>query len=143
MFLKNYKKINVVLKVLVCGAIAHPLWVGALTDEETLKKFRIIVLELHCLNIANTQEGLLLLTLSMDKILKHFNVCHFHVNNGVHPLIFKGLKFPGVIELTFIRKDRCLNHAAVKKLPHRLDEVSCPNKRNPDFYLNFLDGVIK
>ena len=40
MFFKNYKNINVVLKVLVCGAIAHPLWVGALTDEETVKKFK-------------------------------------------------------------------------------------------------------
>ena len=114
-----------------------------LTNYETLKKFRIIVLELHCLNVANTQEGLLLLTLTMDKILKYFNVSHFHVNNGVHPLIFKGLKFPGVIELTFIRKDRCLSHAPVKKLPHYLDIASFPNKQNPDFYSKFLGGIIK
>jgi hypothetical protein len=112
-------------------------------NDDILKKFRIIVLELHCLNILNTQEGLLLCTLTLEKILKHFNVCHFHVNNGVHPLRFKGLKFPGVIELTFLRRDRCTQNIPVDKLPHLLDVVSFPNKPDPIFYLEFHGGVIK
>lgn len=111
-------------------------------SNEVLNRFRIIVLEVHCLNILNTNEGLLLCSLFIDKLLKNFKVCHFHVNNGLHPLNLQGLKFPGVIELTLIRSDRCKMHQNIARIPHDLD-VNDQRKRVPELYANFDNGVIK
>lgn len=112
-------------------------------DQDILNKFRIIVIEMHCLNIVNTKEGLLLCNLFINKLLVNFNVCHFHVNNGIPPLYFKGLKFPGVIELTLIRKDRCRKLIPVKKLPHHLDVESVKEKPSLILLKDFEAGVIK
>lgn len=112
------------------------------SSDEVLNRFRIILLEVHCLNILNTNEGLLLCSLLIDKLLKNFKVCHFHVNNGLKPLNLDGLKFPGVIELTLIRSDRCKIHQDVEELPHALD-IHNPRKRVPSFYTNFDNGVIR
>jgi len=113
------------------------------TSRSTLEKFKVIVIEVHKLNILTSSEGMALGKAFFDRLLKSFNVCHFHVNNYLRPIRYKGLVYPSDIELTLIRKDLCRGDQPVTNLPHPMDEPSCPRKKDPQFYEGFREGVIR
>lgn len=111
-------------------------------SEALLNRFKVMVFEIHKLNFLITEEGALLGKLFFERILKNFHVQHFHTNNYIRPIHFKGLIYPSDIELTLIRKDLCEEVKPVDSLPHIFDRVSAPHKTDPRYHSQFVDGII-
>lgn len=103
------------------------------TRVDTLKKFRIIVIELHHLSQIGHPPFFQLLRAALDKLLAHFDVIHIHPNNlsEIHDLA--GVLTPGVIEMTLLRKDRGGPRGPAARLPHHLDAPNLPSR--PDISL--------
>lgn len=109
--------------------------------EETLKRFRIIALELHGLEIANTpSEFEAELGPLLRKLDKLFICVHAHPNNYSGEFILSGtsLAIPRLIELTLLRRDRFQNHHASDShppsLPHPLD-IPLNERTKPPVFL--------
>jgi hypothetical protein len=111
-------------------------------SSETLKRFKLIVMEIHYLNFLASQEGMALGSAFFHHLLKDFTVAHFHVNNFLRPVKFKDVMFPADIEITLVRNDLVKNPQPVEVLPHPLDMKNNPNKRDHQFHQYFRDGVV-
>jgi hypothetical protein len=103
------------------------------TANEAFKKFRIIVIEFHKLDILLDKYGYQIINTAFNKLLKNFSIVHIHPNNNVPPVKYRGYEFPPFMEFTFLRKDRINNWVYTEKFPHHLDSVNVPSK--PDFPL--------
>lgn len=112
-------------------------------SRDTLLKFKMIVMEIHYLNFLTSQEGLALGSAFFNHLLRDFSVVHFHANNYLRPVKFKGLKFPQDIEITLIRNDLIKNPTPVKHLPHPLDIKNNPKKSDHILHKNFKDGIVE
>jgi hypothetical protein len=101
------------------------------TPDYVLKKFRIVVIEIHRLEQWPNPGFLFMVEALFNKLLQHFYCVHIHPNN-VHNYYqsYGGINFPGVMEITFHRKDRIKNISPRFDFPHKLD---FPNsKQKPD-----------
>lgn len=99
---------------------------------EVLKKFRIIVIELHDVDEMMTSvHSLEKVGKVFEKLSSDFISVHLHANNCCPPIRFRGLEIPRVIEVTLLRKDRFLmtddRHPA--QIPHPLDIRNLANRR--------------
>jgi hypothetical protein len=99
------------------------------TPDQTLKRFRIMVIEFHDLDQMMTATlGAEVFSTLLDKLSRNFKVVHLHANNagGIHK--FKGQVIPRVIELTFLRSDRfdLSSDKYPALMPHPLDEPNMP-----------------
>lgn len=103
------------------------------TPDEILKRFRVIVVEIHFLDrwIQDNyyEEALSLIT----KLEQNFVVVHNHPNNWGKTTTLDGVEYPCTIEVTFLRKDRCVVDGPSFQIPHRLDLPCGP--QIPDFVL--------
>lgn len=102
------------------------------TPDQTLKRFRIMVIEFHNLEQMMTSSlGVEMFSTVLDKLARNFEIVHLHANNagGVHR--YKGQMIPRVLELTFLRSDRfsLSTERFAALLPHPLDQPNMPNKR--------------
>lgn len=93
-------------------------------SQETLAKFRVIVIELHDLDqMMTTVSGSRIVESVFSKLLERFLPVHLHPNNCSPPTRYRGIDIPPVIEVTFVRKDRLRD--ATKgipvTIPHPLD----------------------
>jgi hypothetical protein len=91
-------------------------------DLETLKLFRIIVIEYHAVTNWNDLrhfENVVLPILS--NLMETHDVVHLHPNthNGTTKLF--GAVFPNFVEVTYHRKDRSKSHFGYQENPHKLD----------------------
>jgi hypothetical protein len=111
--------------------------------QEYLAKFKLIVIEIHALNILATEEGYALARIFMNHLLKNFDVVHFHTNNNTRMVNYRGLIFPHDIELTLLRKDLCVHDHKVAHLPHPLDVPGNKSKPDPVYFDGFDGGVIR
>jgi len=106
------------------------------TPIDVLKRFRLIVLELHDLEFMMTNRYS---ALAFEAFLKHvtseFEVIHIHPNNNRRPIKHHGVEIPPVIEMTLHRKDRFLREVSriFSKLPHPLDSDNSPNRKHLGF----------
>lgn len=103
------------------------------TSNETFKRFRIIVIEFHKLDILLDKYGYQIVNTAFNKLLKNFRIVHIHPNNAVTPIHYRGYEFPPFMEFTFLRKDRIQDWSYTESFPHPLDSVNVPSK--PDFPL--------
>ena len=105
------------------------------TNRETLKKFRIIVIEFHNLHKLVEEFSFVFLKSAFMKILQTHYIVHIHPNNTVNHLCvnYRGMTIPSVMEFTFLRKDRVKNKSKILKFPNSLD-MPCTKKRK-DFIL--------
>ncbi len=92
------------------------------TSDETLKRFRIIVLELHNLEKVFSNASLTKYQTFIDAILKHFTVVHTHGNNNTSKISAGGITVPSALEITLLRNDFVKNPTLQTQLPHPLDE---------------------
>ena len=115
-------------------------------SNDTLKKFRIIVLEIHHLNLLQYSQflkGVFIPTLR--KLTSFFTCVHVHPNNCC-PVVRIGnnIEIPTVIELTFLRKDRFIYNTNIPLcLPHHLDSLNIKSKANlaiPGWLTKFADN---
>jgi hypothetical protein len=103
------------------------------TPIDVLKRFRLIVLELHDLEFLMTNRYS---ALAFEAFLKHvtsqFDVIHIHPNNNRRPINHDGVEIPPVIEMTLLRKDRSVKGISMpqSQLPHELDSDNSPKRRH-------------
>lgn len=98
------------------------------TSVETLKRFRVMVIEFHNIEMIANRSALELLRPVFEKIKNEFVVVHLHPNNYKSPVESHGIKIPRALEVTFLRKDRIRSHEKVDlKFPHPLDQPNLVN----------------
>ena len=95
-------------------------------SEDLLKQFRIVVIEFHFLNRIFDRFTFGIISSCFDKLLEHFHLVHIHPNNCCGCLKKGNIEIPGVIECTFIRKDRASYTQPQTRFPHRLDITNVP-----------------
>lgn len=103
------------------------------TSDDTLSKFRILVIEFHGLGSIFSKEGYELMRLTFSKLLNNFDIVHIHPNNYCGSAKYKDLDIPRVMEFTFLRKDRITHRSPAKNFPHPLDRKNVPI--HPDIHL--------
>lgn len=103
---------------------------GVLIDTplEILKRFRIIAVEFHFLNMIFNKHAFIMMEAVFDKLGHNFTVAHIHPNNS-RPILKKGsIEIPELLEITFLRDDRVVADGKRLLFPHMLDE-KCVEKR--------------
>lgn len=108
------------------------------TSEETLARFRIIVLEVH--NLAKMLDARILgevFAPFFQKLASSFTAVHAHPNNCCGDFAVPGadIRIPNVLELTFVRNDHFVPAPGPAVLPHPLD-VSRNVPRKPPLHLS-------
>jgi hypothetical protein len=86
-----------------------------------LRRFRIIVIEFHQMEMVFERHALAFLRLILDKLALDFHPVHVHPNNAANTLILDGIEVPNVFEVTYYRKDRSEPDGAALSFPHQLD----------------------
>jgi hypothetical protein len=96
------------------------------TPDEIWRRFRIVSIEFHDVNAMFQPMGLRLLSLSVNKLLRIFDVVHIHPNNGGGTIRHGALEIPRMIEMTLLRKDRIATRQAARTFPHLYDRPNFP-----------------
>lgn len=91
------------------------------TDRATLRRFRMIVLELHDVHHVFLESGLNEVEQALVKLFEDFEMVHLHANNNQQPVRRHGYAVPPVLEMTLLRKDRIRAPGPIAPLPHQLD----------------------
>jgi hypothetical protein len=100
------------------------------TPREVFKKFRILVIEFHFLDIIFNKNAFKMVEAVFDKLSNDFTVAHIHPNNS-RPIINKNsIDIPELLEFTFFRNDRVSPSDEKLQFPHVLDE-QCALHRPP------------
>ena len=100
----------------------------AQVSDETLLRFRIIVIELHLLS--HMLDGLApVFEPVLSRLAQHFDVIHVHPNNGAVRLSGRSGEAIDVFEVTYLRKDRSQRRDRGAPLPHPLDQDNAPHLR--------------
>ena len=103
------------------------------TPLEIFKKFRIMAIEFHSLDMIFNKNSFNIIEAVFDKLGSDFTVVHIHSNNSRPIINKKSIDIPELLEFTFLRNDRV--ELSDKKLgfPHALDEQCVPHR--PSRYL--------
>jgi hypothetical protein len=96
------------------------------TSDETISRFRIMVIEFHGLDMIFDPLGLKLLRATFNKLLLNHSIVHIHPNNISKVVEFDNIKVPPIMEFTFIRNDRIKKIEFTKFFPHELDSRCIP-----------------
>lgn len=108
------------------------------TPDETLGRFRIMVLELHGLGrVLDARTLQSAIGPFVEKLGAQFTCVHAHPNNCCGEVVVPGtdITIPNVLELTFVRRDRFAPGDGPVTLPHPLD-VSRNVPRNAPLFLS-------
>lgn len=96
-------------------------------SEDVLKRFRIIVLEVHDIESWGHPPFFRMVEACFAKLLQHFYVVHNHPNNFCGVINMGGFEAPRVVELTLLRKDRSDTLGYCEQFPHPLDAPCVPS----------------
>jgi len=103
-------------------------------SEATLSRFRIVILELHRLDLIFLQSYFSVIEPVFKKLLRNHRVVHIHPNNTAGSLRRGKLEIPRHMEFTFVRKDRLGSEGNdAREYPHPLDVDCVPE--NPHYAL--------
>lgn len=98
------------------------------TSSVLLKRFRIIVIELHHLEVIKNRHAFQMLYRPFfNKLLENFDVTHAHANNCCGNWQYRDVNFPVTLELTLHRKDRRRAQGIPKLGRSDLDFPNLPN----------------
>lgn len=97
------------------------------SESELLKRFRIIVVELHFIDQMLLSEE----RSKLDDLLQHLEkthaICHTHANNVAAPVSIGKAKVPPFVEITLLRRDRLKSSGGEEaEFPNSLDAVNLP-----------------
>ena len=98
-------------------------------SPQTLRRFRIIVVELHDLERMLDRHALPMISAIFDRLLDDFYVVHNHPNNYAGVVQYGSLTIPRVIEMTLYRKDRVVTPGFASQFPHPLDQDCAVGRR--------------
>jgi len=105
---------------------------------ERLRQFRILIIEFHRMEDIVLRPVYDLLITLFQKLSHHHQCVHIHPNN-YHPKMKRayGMRFPSLLEFTYLRRDRFQTAEYVDQMPHPLD-VDCTENRSlslpPEWY---------
>ena len=102
-------------------------------SDAVLKRFRVIVVELHWLERLIDRVGFELMSAALDRLLRQFYGVHNHPNNVRVPFNSRGVTIPRYLEMTFLRRDRAQVTGYAVEFPHPLDRKNVPGR--PDVIL--------
>jgi hypothetical protein len=100
------------------------------TPVSVLKKFRIIVLEIHNFQKLDNREYFKLINATIEKVTEHFVPVHLHINNCDTAVNVNGIDIPPIFEVTFLRKDRIKKIGQSVSLPHPLDQPNFADRKD-------------
>jgi hypothetical protein len=103
------------------------------TPDYILSRFRIIVLEVHNIELWASPNFFGLVEAFFQKLLEKFWVVHNHPNNHGLVLDLGGFIAPQVFEITLLRKDRSKAFGFRRDFPHALDRPCLASR--PELYL--------
>ena len=96
------------------------------TPSAVLRRFRIIVLEVHMLDSLFVRSSFSLMRPVFNKLLRDFLPVHTHPNNCCGLFGIGDLATPLIAEITFLRRDRVTGATGPMHLPHPLDVDNVP-----------------
>jgi hypothetical protein len=96
-------------------------------DPALLRKFRIIVLEIHNIYAWANPPFFGIVEDFFRKLLSEFHVVHIHPNNNDGLIQIGPFLTPRTIEMTFLRKDRSIAAGHCSLFPHPLDFPNSPS----------------
>lgn len=99
------------------------------TQLDNLRRFRIVVLEIHDLDVMLTSAaGLRIAESVFQKLQSVFTTAHIHANNCTKAVRYRGVLIPPIIEITLLRRDRVVSSSFGNsvQIPHPLDEKNVP-----------------
>jgi len=101
------------------------------TSTKLIKRFRIIVIELHFLEaLKNRWAFEQIYSPFFDKILNNFDVIHAHPNNCCGVWSYGEVEYPRLIELTLHRKDRGKDLTPKKTSRNEMDQPCVASNRD-------------
>ncbi|WP_181699451.1 FkbM family methyltransferase [Chthonobacter albigriseus] len=93
-------------------------------EKSTLRRFRIIALELHGLDRIFLQGCVSMFDSIFRKLTEFHDVVHLHPNNYATIETRVGVEIPPLLEVTLHRKDRAKSRSPRQQFPHVLDRQS-------------------
>tara|TARA_B110001450_G_scaffold256066_2_gene285329 strand:- start:295 stop:1089 length:795 start_codon:yes stop_codon:yes gene_type:complete len=108
-------------------------------NEEVLKKFKILIIEFHGIEMIGEEGFYQNLSAVKNKILKYFLTVHIHPNNccGMHNV--RKFKVPSVLEVTYLNKSLAKKSNELCILPHELDAKNKIKYKDiflPDYWIS-------
>ena len=97
-------------------------------SDEILRRFRLIVIELHDLERIMDRHALPIMRSVVALLRQHFVVVHSHPNNYGGVVRKADLSIPRVLEVTLLRKDRHRSAGSATCFPHRLDRPNATDR---------------
>ena len=93
-------------------------------SERNLKRFRVIVIELHDMERLMDKHAFQIINAVLRRLERHFHVVHNHPNNNGGKVSIGRLEIPRALELSLLRKDRAQPTGFVDEFPHPLDQAN-------------------
>lgn len=91
-------------------------------SRQLLRRFRIIVVELHDLERLMDKHAFAIIAAAFERLLQDFHIVHNHPNNYGRTVRCGSLVIPRVQEMTLLRKNRGESIGFARGFPHPLDE---------------------
>jgi hypothetical protein len=123
---------DLILQMDIEGAEWHVLLNAS---RDTLRRFRIIVVEFHDLERLMDKHAFPIISATFERLLQDFHVVHNHPNSFGGSVRHRSLIIPRVQEISFIRKDRVAAVDFARSFPHPLDagnDISRPDMLLPN-----------
>jgi hypothetical protein len=116
---------DIVLKIDIEGAE----WgVFSSLPEPALRAFSQIVVEFHWLHLLDEDERYETARKALSKLHADFAPVHLHANNHLDLFVMGGVPVPGVIEVTYVRRDLVTTEPSRRAFPTPLDEPNNPSR---------------
>jgi len=114
------------------------------TPTKLMKRFRIIVIELHFLEaLKNRWAFQQIYSPFFNKILGEFDIVHTHPNNCCGVWNYGDVEYPRLIELTLHRKDRSKYLIPKKTSRNKLDQPCVASSRDLSLEFHASDNYFK
>ena len=97
-------------------------------DPELLRRFRMIVIEFHDLECLAQPLCHRHMRHALTKLSCDFIPVHLHPNNYAGIAQIGPLRVPRMMEITYLRRDRCKTISPRYDFPHPQDRDNVPNK---------------
>ena len=101
-------------------------------DPALLKRFRILVVEFHKFDWLAQPFVHRRIRACLEKLARDFVPVHVHPNNNTFLRRIGPLRVPRIIEVTYLRKDRCRALVPQTMIPHPLDRKNVPTNPTVD-----------